>query len=176
MLLAEQKKVNLKWVGLVSFENYTSEDQKLLREGLEKHGAYPVFLDHDTLTAFTQYYDYVMTPIFHNFVSYKKNPGVGEEKLLAAYEQLNRAVVEVVLSVLKKLPQAMILFNDPYFLLAPKMLSDLDPKHYPEVASAHMGYFIHTPFPSCEIFRIFPQSIEVIFPHSTIVPRVSAVL
>lgn len=151
--MSERKKVKLKWVGLIAQNIYTPQEQEQIRKGLENYDSYPVFVDEKTLKNFMNYYDYVITPVFHNFVSYKANSSVGEQEQLQAYRVMNQAFVDVVMSLYKKDTKSLILFNDPYFLLAPKLITEL--------AQAHIGYFMHSPFPSYEIFRIIPLSLEV---------------
>ena len=151
--LSETKKLRLKWVGLISTESYTAEEQEKIRVGIEQYNAYPVFVDKKVLDDFTSYYDSVVSPVFHNFISYKKNASARNAELLQSYRVVNKCFVEAVLTLYKKEPKAIVLFNDPYFLLAPKLV--------PEMENLHMGYFFHSPFPSCEIFRIFPSAHEV---------------
>ncbi len=151
--LAEAGKVHIKWVGLISLDTYTPEEQEQIRKGIEKYDAYPIFVDKKTMDDCTSYYDSVISPVFHNFVSYKQDSGVRNAKLFQAYRAMNKAFVDAVLAIYKKEPKAMILFNDPYFLLAPKMILESE--------TPHIGYFFHSPFPSCEIFKIFPNVQEV---------------
>eukprot|EP00826_Nyctotherus_ovalis_P010991 TRINITY_DN1286_c0_g1_i13.p1 TRINITY_DN1286_c0_g1~~TRINITY_DN1286_c0_g1_i13.p1 ORF type:complete len:735 (-),score=192.46 TRINITY_DN1286_c0_g1_i13:151-2355(-) len=99
-----------------------------------------------------KYYETVMNPIFLNFVSLDNNNEVRDDELFKAYRTMNQVFMSTVVSICAKNPKAMVLFNDPYFLLAPKMA--------PEVNPPRMGYFFHSPFPSYELYRIFPASQE----------------
>jgi trehalose 6-phosphate synthase/phosphatase len=146
--LAESKKLKIKWIGLVNYKIYNDKEQEEITKETAKHGAYPIFLDKEIIDKCTYYYDSVITPIFHNFVSYKNNAGVRNKELYEYYCKMNQKFVENILVILKKYPEATIIFNDPYFLLAPKYIS--------KVKSPKMGYFFHSPFPSYEIYRIFP--------------------
>eukprot|EP00826_Nyctotherus_ovalis_P011523 TRINITY_DN12994_c0_g9_i1.p1 TRINITY_DN12994_c0_g9~~TRINITY_DN12994_c0_g9_i1.p1 ORF type:complete len:700 (-),score=260.92 TRINITY_DN12994_c0_g9_i1:224-2323(-) len=65
---------------------------------------------------------------------------------------MNCEFMSTVLSLHKKYPNAITIFNDAYFLLAPKFA--------PEVAAPRMGYFFHSPFPSCELYRTLPEARE----------------
>ena len=150
--MAESNKLNIKWVGLVSYDIYTPEEQEEIKKTIAKYDAYPIFLDKDVLEKTMKYYEAVMSPIFLNFVSLNNNNEVRDNELLQAYRTMNQVFMSTVLSVHNKNPGAMILFNDPYFLLAPKMA--------PEVHTPRMGYFFHSPFPSYELYRIFPSSQE----------------
>lgn len=151
----------MKWVGMIDYDGYSTEEQEQIKNEAEKYDAYPVFPDEQTLKDTTYYYDSVITPIFHNFVSYKDNAGVRNAELFQSYRNMNKEFIKVIIPIYKKYPKALILFNDPYFLLAPKLVYDAlsSPKEvFPE--TPHMGYFFHVPFSSYEVYRIFPAAKE----------------
>ena len=151
----------MKWVGMVDYDTYLAEEQEQIKQEAAKYDAYPVFPDAKTLKDTTYYYDSVLTPIFHNFASYKNNTAVRNTELFQSYRNMNKEFVDVIVPIYKKYPKAMIFFNDPYFLLSPRLVYNalLSPKEvFPE--PPHMGYFFHMPFPSYEIYRIFPTAKE----------------
>jgi len=150
--LAETQKVRIKWVGLLNYEIYPPEEQEVIKKALEEFNAYPVFLEEKVLNNCGYYYDSVIYPIFHNFISFKYNTDVRNINLYQAYETMNKVFMSTVLLLYKKHPNAIIIFNDAYFLLAPKFAS--------EANNPRMGYFFHSPFPSYELFRILPESQE----------------
>eukprot|EP00831_Metopus_contortus_P051408 TRINITY_DN43152_c0_g1_i2.p1 TRINITY_DN43152_c0_g1~~TRINITY_DN43152_c0_g1_i2.p1 ORF type:complete len:395 (-),score=58.01 TRINITY_DN43152_c0_g1_i2:33-1217(-) len=152
--LSELNVVQIKWVGLITTQDYSSEEQEKIRTDLEKFGIYPVSIEKKILEDFTYYYDYVIFPLFHNFVSYRKNVDLSNAKYHQAYITVNQIFVETIVSIKKKIPKAMVLFNDPYFLLAPRILAK-------ENLNNHIGYFFHSPFPSGEIFRVLPHVLCV---------------
>lgn len=136
----------------MNYEVYSKEEQEEIRKETAKHDSYPIFLEKEIIDNCTYYYDSVITPIFHNFVSYKNNTGLRDSELFQYYRKVNRTFVEHILAIHKKHPLALIIFNDPYFLLAPKFISKL--------ATPRMGYFFHSPFPSYEVYRVFPAAQE----------------
>jgi len=136
----------------MNYKIYSEKEQEEINKEAAKYDSYPIFLDKESIDKCTYYYDSVITPIFHNFVSYKNNAGVRNKELYQFYCKMNQKFVESILVILKKYPEAKIIFNDPYFLLAPKYIS--------KIKSPRMGYFFHSPFPSYEIYRIFPAAQE----------------
>eukprot|EP00826_Nyctotherus_ovalis_P017110 TRINITY_DN1500_c0_g1_i3.p1 TRINITY_DN1500_c0_g1~~TRINITY_DN1500_c0_g1_i3.p1 ORF type:complete len:784 (-),score=250.70 TRINITY_DN1500_c0_g1_i3:158-2509(-) len=151
----------MKWVGMVGYDVYSAEEQELIKSEAEKYDAYPVFPDEQTLKNTTYYYDSVITPIFHNFAAYWNNANVRKVELFQSYRSMNKDFVKVIVPIYKKYPKAIILFNDPYFLLAPRLVHEalLSPREvFPE--TPHMGYFFHVPFSSYEVYRVFPAAQE----------------
>ena len=65
-----------------------------------------------------------------------------------AYVLANTAFAEAVLSVYH--PGDLIWVHDYHLLLTPRLFRQLVP-------DAHLGLFIHTPFPSSEVFRCLPR-------------------
>ncbi len=143
----------MRWVGLAGLSSYTPEEQRQLSKALRKLNAYPVFVDPETLAQFTAYYVQVITPLLHNVFSCKRSPNVGSAALLEAYRVVNKSFADVVLGVCKGEPKALVLYNDDYFFLAPKLVA--------EKVSLRTGYFMHSSFPNYETFQVFPACQEV---------------
>jgi len=84
-------------------------------------------------------------PLFHYFpslASFKK-----EDYL--AYKKANGMVCRKIASLVQ--PDDYIWIHDYHFLFLPKMLRDMFPW-------ATIGFFLHIPFPSFEIFRLLPRA------------------
>jgi trehalose 6-phosphate synthase/phosphatase len=104
----------------------------------------PIFPDKN------QYEDYyngfsnsTLWPIFHYFpslVEYKK-------EYFHAYRNINQEFAEKIKSIYQ--PGDVIWVHDYQLLLLPQMLRELFPQ-------AVIGFFLHIPFPSYEIFRLLP--------------------
>jgi len=152
--LIENKKLNIKWIGLINYNTFTPEEQKELTTELEKLDAYPVFLEKKVLKGASYYYESLVAPIFHNFIYHTKTPSIINSEALQSFKSMNIGFVSKVLEVHKHFPDSMILFNEPYFLLAPKLITKFE--------IPRMAYFFHCPFPSYDIFRIFPACREFI--------------
>jgi trehalose 6-phosphate synthase/phosphatase len=109
-----------------------------------QHGCVPVFLG---ARAIQQYYhgfsNRALWPLFHSFQTYF----VYNEDEWEAYVNANRAFCEVVLQVAQG--DELIWVHDYHLFLLPGMLR----QYLPE---ARIGFFLHTPFPSSEMFRVLP--------------------
>lgn len=83
-------------------------------------------------------------PLFHYFpslVEYKRES-------FAAYERVNRMFAEAVTSIYRE--GDVIWVHDYQLVLLPQMLRERLPR-------STIGFFLHIPFPSYEIFRLLPQ-------------------
>lgn len=128
-------------------EAQTSEEEKKLSIILAEHNCYPVFADKKLVENFTKFYDYIINPIFHNFNPCSDGLEEDSKELLNAYKTINQIFVKRILDLCQS--ESIVLFNDGYFLLAPKMLVDKQP-------NITLGYFMHSPFPSYDIYRQLP--------------------
>lgn len=116
----------------------------------------PVWLDSDT--AHGHYEGYCKTtlwPLFH-YLLWQDVPGDHrgwEDYSWEAYHAANLAFAERIASEYR--PGDLVWIHDYHLLLVPSMLRQLVP-------NAHIGLFVHTPFPSSEIFRCLPKRREII--------------
>jgi trehalose 6-phosphate synthase/phosphatase len=83
-------------------------------------------------------------PLFHYFPSYVQI----DEQAWASYEEVNDIFRQSVEAVLQ--PGDVIWVHDYQLMLLPEMIR----RHRPDVT---VGYFLHIPFPSYEIFRLLPK-------------------
>ncbi|KAF8524292.1 trehalose 6-phosphate phosphatase [Hysterangium stoloniferum] len=70
-----------------------------------------------------------------------------------AYVAVNTEFAQAVLSIYR--PGDLVWVHDYHLLLLPKVFRQLVP-------DAHIGLFVHTPFPTSEIFRCLPRRKEVL--------------
>ncbi|KAF9234444.1 trehalose 6-phosphate phosphatase [Melanogaster broomeanus] len=73
------------------------------------------------------------------------------------YEQANQAFAERIASVLK--PGDLVWVHDYHLLLVPKLLRSAVGEKGTDVI---IGLFVHTPFPSSEVFRCLPRRKEIL--------------
>ncbi|KAF8840575.1 glycosyltransferase family 20 protein [Paxillus ammoniavirescens] len=73
------------------------------------------------------------------------------------YEQANQAFAERIASVLK--PGDLVWVHDYHLLLVPKLLRSVMGERGTDVI---IGLFVHTPFPSSEVFRCLPRRKEIL--------------
>jgi trehalose 6-phosphate synthase/phosphatase len=88
-------------------------------------------------------------PLFHYFPLYAEY----NEGFWQAYQRVNTAFANVVAGIAK--PNDMIWVHDYHLMLLPRLLRERLPR-------ATIGFFLHIPFPSFEIFRLLPWREEVL--------------
>ena len=88
-------------------------------------------------------------PLFHYFIEFSKFDNLHWEK----YKEINKKFSNCVLSNLNENDTVWI--HDYQLMLCPKMIKDKRP-------DVKIGFFLHIPFPSFEIFRTFPRRKELL--------------
>ena len=71
------------------------------------------------------------------------------------YKKVNAKFAKAVLSEIKNIQRPIIIVNEYYFTLLPKLIKRIRP-------DARIGIFWHTPWPSAEAFSICPQRKEIL--------------
>ncbi len=138
----------LGWPG-ISLESARGREEEIV-EKLAELSCRPVFLTQRQIENF--YYGFsnkTLWPLFHYFLQY----AVFDQKLWEAYRRVNRLFCEAVCEVADE--DSIIWVHDYQLLLLPGMLRERLPR-------ARIGFFLHIPFPSFEIFRVLPWREEII--------------
>jgi trehalose 6-phosphate synthase/phosphatase len=131
------------WVGSCDFsENDWNENKNDLQADFEIE---PIFIDKDL---YSDYYNgfsnSTIWPLFHYFPSlteYKKQH-------FEAYYQVNRLFANKIIDIMRT--DDVIWVHDYQLMILPQMLRRANPE-------ATIGFFLHIPFPSYEIFRLIPR-------------------
>ncbi|HEX8059981.1 MAG TPA: trehalose-6-phosphate synthase, partial [Cyclobacteriaceae bacterium] len=130
------------WVGAADFtekkwKRATSKGQLSSTYQIE-----PIFFEEKM---FDKYYNgfcnATIWPLFHYFPSYVEY----EESTFEAYERVNEMFRDKILSFIK--PGDTIWIHDYHLMLLPAMIREAQP-------GVTIGFFLHIPFPSFEVFRI----------------------
>jgi trehalose 6-phosphate synthase/phosphatase len=133
------------WVGWPGSVVPVQRQGALRALALEKYNASPVFLSEDEVHAFYHgFCNNTLWPLFHYFPSYANY----DPKHFDIYVQVNRRFADAVNAVLR--PDDTIWVHDYQLLLLPGMLRASAP-------GASIGFFLHIPFPSHELFRLLPS-------------------
>ena len=139
------------WPGITS-ENLTSKDEKkLIRELDKQFKCLPVFMSEDEMEQF--YYGFcnkTIWPLFHYFT----NETEYDVDLWTAYERVNKKFFDMVESIIEE--NDTIWIHDYQLMLLPKIIKDKHP-------NTKIGFFLHIPFPSNEIFRLLVWREEILF-------------
>ncbi len=138
----------LGWPG-ISLESIRGREEEVI-DKLAELACKPVFLTQRQIENF--YYGFsnkTLWPLFHYFLQY----AVFDQKLWEAYRRVNRIFCEAVVEVAD--PDSTIWVHDYQLLLLPGLLREKLPE-------ATIGFFLHIPFPSFEIFRVLPWRRELL--------------
>jgi len=111
--------------------------------------ALPVFLPEDRMDRFYHgFCNKTLWPLFHYFPDLT----VYEEEYWEEYKQVNGVFAEALLTVLR--PDDMLWVHDYQLMLVPGLIRE----RFPDLP---IGFFLHIPFPSYEIFRLLPRTWRV---------------
>lgn len=143
--------MRLTWVGTVHCSSVIPrEDEERLTRQLEDFHCVPVFLHEPLAQTFHSYCYDTLWPVFHNIVDIYGalptrwwNPGQ-QKNAWSSYKNVNRIFVNKVIEVYNE--GDLVWAHGLHLLVAPSFLV----RRLPNV---NVGLFLHTPFPSSEIFR-----------------------
>lgn len=136
------------WPGDVS--QFSADDRAELERSLHDRGIVPVHLSKEQIDRY--YFGFsnrVLWPLFHYLIDRMPVHAAGWE----AYREVNEAFAEAVARVHR--PGDLIWVHDYQLLLLPTLLRQRLP-------NARIGFFLHIPFPSADVFRILPWRREVL--------------
>ncbi len=145
------KSYNSIWVGWpgTAAERIKNEKEQIY-ERLTKDNSYPVFLkQHDIDLYYHSFCNKTIWPLFHYFTQHTSY----NKKSWQAYKRVNDIFCKEVLKVARA--EDKIWVHDYQLMLLPKMLREKLPE-------ATIGFFLHIPFPSSEVFRLLPCRKEII--------------
>ena len=138
------------WIGCVTF--VVPEDQHdAVQRALAPFRCVPLFLPHELLRDFYNgYCKGTLWQIFHNVIDVygprltRWMDRAGQERQWRAYTDVNRRFAAKVVEVWSQ--GDLVWVHDFHLMLVPSFLARM-------VKEANIGLFLHTPFPSSEIFR-----------------------
>ncbi len=144
----EQGGLWLGWPGL-SAESLRGREEEIMSQ-LQHYSCRPVFLTQRQVENY--YYGFsnkTLWPLFHYFLQY----AIFDQKLWESYRRVNRLFCDAVLEVADK--DSTIWVHDYQLLLLPALIRERLPE-------AKIGFFLHIPFPSFEIFRVLPWRADLL--------------
>ncbi len=133
------------WVGWPGSTIDEAWQEPLRTLALGKHHAVPVFLSEQEMDEFyLGFCNKTLWPLFHYFPSYAEY----RDEYWARYEQVNRRFAETLDEIVRS--GDVVWVQDYHLMLLPALLR----QRHPDLV---IGFFLHIPFPSFEIFRLLPQ-------------------
>ncbi|MDX1629390.1 MAG: trehalose-6-phosphate synthase, partial [Fulvivirga sp.] len=138
------------WVGWPG-DYFTKKSKKQkVKKDLEGQHMKPVFLTEEEISLYYEgFSNATLWPTFHYFNQY----ALYKKSYWRVYEKVNQKFCDEILNELN--PGDKIWVHDYQLMLVPKMIRD---KH-PDVS---VGFFLHIPFPSFEVFRLLPWRRELL--------------
>jgi trehalose-6-phosphate synthase len=151
-----KKEVPFLWVGWVGMSVPESE-RPILAQRLENElGLYPVFLPEDLVHKYYNgFCNDILWPLFHYTPLPDFEPGRDmkfDMGLWEAYLAANEAFTRVTLEAYK--PGDLVWVHDYHLMVMPSQLR----KSVPDMK---IGWFLHTPFPALDMYRILPVRTEI---------------
>ncbi len=142
------------WIGWPGQLDLSAVDPNKIREDLKKEfNAYPVFLNRKELKNY--YYGFsnrVLWPALHYLPTHIEY----EERFYQSYKQVNQRFADHVIELLQNGNRDDVVWVQDYqLMLVPGMVREAIP-------DAKIGFFLHTPFPSSELFRALPHREELL--------------
>ncbi|KFI38623.1 trehalose-phosphatase [Bifidobacterium actinocoloniiforme DSM 22766] len=140
------------WIGWsgIDPDQYTDEELEKIRQAYRDRRCIPIFLSDEEINGYyAGFSNNTLWPLFHDFSHEAQfNPDDWE-----TYRKVNMRFAQVIEPLV--LPGDTIWVQDYHLMLLPKMLRERYPK-------ASIGWFLHVPFPSAEIFRSLPWCREIL--------------
>ena len=140
------------WIGWpgISNEDIPETSLKKVDSILADENYYPVYLSNEELDLFYDgFSNKTIWPLFHYFTQY----ATFEKKYWDAYYKVNEKYANAIIKNVG--PEDQLWIHDYQLLLVPQLLKEKRP-------DVQIGFFLHIPFPSFEVFRILPWRNEIL--------------
>ncbi|KAJ3557693.1 hypothetical protein NPX13_g9877 [Xylaria arbuscula] len=141
------KTTSFQWYGWPGMEVPEGEIATVSKQLKDEYGAHPIFVDDELADRhYNGFSNEILWPLFH----YHPGEITFDESAWTAYKEVNRLFAQ---SVLKDVRDGDIIWvHDYHLMLLPALLR----KGLEGKKDVKIGYFLHTPFPSSEVYRILP--------------------
>ena len=134
------------WMGWPGASIPPEHEAAVRTYGAQQFKSSPVFLPEESMDRFyLGFCNKTIWPLFHYFPTLTHY----EEEYWQEYRNVNRVFGEAVVNALQ--PDDMLWIHDYHLMLLPKLVRE----KFPEMP---IGFFLHIPFPSWEIFRMLPRA------------------
>ncbi|KPL00530.1 MAG: trehalose-6-phosphate synthase [candidate division Zixibacteria bacterium SM23_73_3] len=140
------------WIGWpgITLEKIRLDEIEKIGKKLLAEDCYPVFLSqHDAENYYYGFCNKTVWPLFHHFplfTSYNKS-------FWETYKRVNYTFCDALVKAAE--PEDIIWVHDYQLMLLPGLIRE-------KLPDASIGFFLHIPFPSFEVFRLLPWRKEII--------------
>ncbi|NQT27858.1 bifunctional alpha,alpha-trehalose-phosphate synthase (UDP-forming)/trehalose-phosphatase [candidate division KSB1 bacterium] len=140
----------LGWCGIESEQLDRKTQKQIETELTSKYKCAPVFLTHDEVDCYyNAFSNKTLWPLFHYFPMYTEY----HQEYWHGYKDVNQKFFKKLKRIIK--PNDRIWVHDYHLLLLPQMIREAFP-------NTQIGFFLHIPFPSFEIFRLLPWREQIL--------------
>ena len=147
--LDQADKIWVGWPGIAS-DDLSDDEKQMIIDELAKQSCYPVFLTAKQIELFYEgYSNDTLWPLFHYFQSLTRH----RNDYWDSYVQVNEEFAAVTAMIASD--DSTVWIHDYHLMVLPGVLRELMP-------NASIGFFLHIPFPSFEIYRLLPQRKELL--------------
>jgi trehalose 6-phosphate synthase/phosphatase len=146
------KKYDGNWIGWLGIadEDLKGDDRHKIDKAFERENCVTVHLSEQDVHLFYEgFSNKTIWPLFHYFNEFVEY----DHETWEAYVLVNQKFADAALSVLDE--GDTIWVHDYQLLLVPQMIKEKRP-------DVTIGFFLHIPFPSYEVFRILPWRNELV--------------
>jgi trehalose 6-phosphate synthase/phosphatase len=147
------KSFNSMWVGWcgIPSEKIDSNEKEIIETKLKQEfSSYPVFLSKRNIESYySEFCNKTLWPLLHGFTQY----ATYDKNSWKVYEKVNEIFANCIIEIAK--PEDMVWIHDYHLMLLPSLLRE-------EHSDMAIGFFLHTPFPSSDVFRLLPWREEIL--------------
>jgi len=147
-----RKSVHSQWIGWpgIATDKISGQQKQEISNKLKGQNCHSVFLSAKDIQDFYHgFCNKTIWPLFHYFPLYT----VYEDRYWQAYKKVNKAFRDAVVKIAE--PGDCIWVHDYQLMLLPGLIRE-------ELPDAQIGFFLHIPFPSFELFRLLPWREEIL--------------
>jgi trehalose 6-phosphate synthase/phosphatase len=148
-LIGVKEKIPFKWIGWPG-TSFLANQKKEVEQKLGESNLYPIFINKEQEE---HYYHTIcnsfLWPLFHYFTDHM----LQSTDSWHFYQEINQLFADKVIELAEE--GASVWVHDFHLMLVPRMLKEKRP-------DLKIGFFLHIPFPSSEIYRMLPQRKELL--------------
>jgi trehalose 6-phosphate synthase/phosphatase len=138
------------WSGLTAEEVTPAQKKQIINTLRDKYKCIPIFLSQtDVKLYYFGFSNNTIWPLFHYFIHETDY----SPEFWLAYKHVNRLFFRAAKEVIR--PHDDIWIHDYQLMLLPQMVKESFPDN-------RVGFFLHIPFPSFEVFRLLPWRDEIL--------------
>jgi trehalose 6-phosphate synthase/phosphatase len=135
------------WSGIYAKDNTAEEE---LSKSLGNYNFHPVFLTEEDVELYYEgYCNSTLWPLFHYFYTFARH----NQEYWESYKRVNALFLEKVREIATE--EDIIWIQDYHLFLLPSLVREYLP-------AVRMGFFLHIPFPSYELFRALENRKEIL--------------